>query len=421
MNEAALAALRDDEIDWRYKGFPSATGVTVAALADQGWNLLAGDLPAPVVVLKEQALAHNLALMQRYCVEHNASLAPHGKTTMSPELIARQLEAGSWGITAANVAQVRVFRHFGVPRILLANELIDPISARWVADELARDPGFDFYCLADSLAAVRAMERALAGGVARPVKVLVELGFTGGRTGARTIDDGLEVAAAISSSRLLQLAGVEGYEGIIHGDDEDAVIADVDAFLAHMRYLTNSVWTVGGGELVVSAGGSAYFDRVCEALGPALAGTDTFRLVLRSGCYVTHDSGMYEHLSALAGRSLGGERLQAALEAWGTVLSRPEPELALLLLGKRDVSYDVGPPIPLHVHDAGGLRPALGMEVLQLNDQHAYLRLPAGDPLAVGDLVGCGVSHPCTTFDKWRLIPVVDDEYTVVDAVHTFF
>jgi D-serine deaminase-like pyridoxal phosphate-dependent protein len=103
------------------------------------------------------------------------------------------------------------------------------------------------------------------------------------------------------------------------------------------------------------------------------------------------------------------------------VLSRPEPELALLLMGKRDVPYDIDLPSPFAVRGPEGLRDVTGMQVTELNDQHAFLRLPADDPLAVGDLVGSGISHPCTAFDKWRLIPVVDDDYTVVDAIHTFF
>jgi D-serine dehydratase len=104
------------------------------------------------------------------------------------------------------------------------------------------------------------------------------------------------------------------------------------------------------------------------------------------------------------------------------VLSRPEPTLALVGAGKRDVSYDVGLPVPLAVRDRHGARSVRGqMDVFELNDQHAYVRIEPADPLAPGDLVGLGISHPCTTFDKWRLIPVVDDDYAVVDAVATYF
>ena len=62
-----------------------------------------------------------------------------------------------------------------------------------------------------------------------------------------------------------------------------------------------------------------------------------------------------------------------------------------------------------------------GHSITRLNDQHAFLRCPAGSPLAVGDLVGLGISHPCTTFDKWSLISVVNDTYDVVGAIRTFF
>jgi D-serine deaminase-like pyridoxal phosphate-dependent protein len=412
MDRDALVRLEQDPIDWRYKGFPQADGVTVGTVAGQGWNLLAGDLPTPVLVLKESALAHNLELMARWCAERGASLAPHGKTTMSPQLWARQLDTGSWGITAANVAQVRVMRQFGVERIVLANELVEPAAVRWAAEELARDPAFELYCLVDSVEAVEAMNGAIER-PSRPVQGLVELGVAHGRTGARTLEAAAAVAQAAADSLVIDLAGAEAFEGIIHGDDAEE---QVDELLGRLAVLMERLDLDGREEAVVTAGGSAFFDRVQERLAGVQA-----RLVLRSGCYVTHDSGLYERVSPFGEQADEGNRFRHALEAWGTVLSRPESDLALLLMGKRDVAYDIEPPRPLTVHDAAGLRPASDMTVFELNDQHAYLRLPAGDPLAVGDLVGCGISHPCTAFDKWRLIPVVDDEYTVVGTVHTFF
>jgi D-serine deaminase-like pyridoxal phosphate-dependent protein len=282
-----------------------------------------------------------------------------------------------------------------------------------VAAEVAAHPELDFYCLVDSVEAVRRMTEALKP-PRRPLQVLVELGFPGGRTGARSLEVAEEVAAAVSDSPALELAGAEGYEGILHGE---SALTQVGEFLDRLRLLLSRIDFDGRDEIVVSAGGSAYFDEVAERLAGVPA-----RLVLRSGCYVTHDSGFYEHLSPLGGRGPAGvDKLHPALEVWGAVLSRPEPELALLLMGRRDVSHDIDLPIPFAVRGNDGLRETSEMQVVQLNDQHSYLRLPAGDPLAVGDLVGCGISHPCTAFDKWRLIPVVDDGYTVVDAVHTFF
>ena len=418
MNKDALQRLRADRIDWRYKGFPPADGVTPATVAAHGWNLLDGHLFLPALVLRESALAHNLELMSRWCDSHGVSLAPHGKTTMSPELFARQLHAGAWAMTAATPSQVRVYRAFGIERILLANELVEPVSLRWVADELAADLSFEFLCIADSLGAVEAMDGALHEvNVPRRLLVLGQLGLAGGRTAARTVDDALAVAGAIGRSPVLELAGIEGYEGIVHDDTR------VDAFLGELQRLLDRLVDAGAfdrlEEIVVTAGGSVYFDRVAEVLASA---DPRVRIVVRSGCYLTHDDGLYDEHSPLGSRAPGRERLRPALEAWGAVLSRPEPELALVGMGKRDVPYDAGLPVPLKSRGRDGLRNVRGaMDVVDLNDQHAYVRLHAADPLAVGDLIGCGISHPCTAFDKWRLIPVVDDGYRVIDAVHTFF
>ena len=315
-----------------------------------------------------------------------------------------------------------MYRAVGVERVVLANELVEPAAVRWVAGELAADPGFDFYCLVDSLAAVRAMTNALAGApVARRIQVLLEVGIADGRTGCRTIEAAREVAAAVAESPALELAGVEAFEGIIHSDDIAADVARVDALLDRLKALLAELGGAGAfegrDEVLLTVGGSAYFDRVAERLSALPA-----RVVLRSGCYLTHDSGYYDHLSPLGRRSPDGERLRHALEIWGVVLSRPEHDRALLGMGKRDVAYDIDLPAPLLAHGGSGLRGVeSSMSVFELNDQHAYLRLAPDDGLAVGDLVGCGISHPCTAFDKWRLIPVVDDEYTLVDAVHTFF
>jgi len=114
--------------------------------------------------------------------------------------------------------------------------------------------------------------------------------------------------------------------------------------------------------------------------------------------------------------------LEPALELWAHVLSRPEPGLALACAGRRDVAFDAGLPVPLRVRGRdGSLRPATGVRAVRLDDQHCYLQLNDGAGLDPGEMVCFGVSHPCTTFDKWRVIPVIDDDCRVVDAVHTFF
>jgi D-serine deaminase-like pyridoxal phosphate-dependent protein len=378
------------------------------------------------MVLRERALAHNLALMAEYCRAWNVDIAPHGKTTMAPQLWQRQLDAGAWGITAATIDQARVIRDAGVPHILLANEVVDPVSISWIASQLA-DPAFELLVYVDSERSVEILDEGLrSAGAERPQPVLVELGFEGGRTGCRTIPEAVYVASRVVSSDRLRLAGVSGYEGTLCQERSPECLAFVIGFIDRLRELAVTMIDAGSfagsDRIVLSAGGSAFFDIVVDRLrGPWPGGADV-RVVLRSGCYLTHDVGLYERLSPLPSRD-GDRGFRPAMELWARVLSRPEPELAILGFGKRDVSFDVDLPFPRVVHPTSG--PSVdareGLEIRSLNDQHAYGRVNPGFTLEVGDLVGLGICHPCTSFDKWRVIPVLDEADRVVDAIATFF
>lgn len=414
-----LDRILDERIDWRYKSFPAGPPTTIREVRKRGWNVLDGDFMFPAMVLKESALRHNIDTMASLCKRHDISLAPHGKTAMAPQLLQLQLDAGAWAVTAATMWQVRVWRAFNASRVVLANELVEPAAIRWLADELQEDPGFDFYCLVDSVPGVRVLEDALDGaGLDRRVNVLLELGVEGGRTGCRTREEARAVAEAVSAARHLALVGVEGFEGVL------GEVTHVDAFLEEIRSMVIELDQAGRfgdvDEVLVTAGGSAFPDRVIAAFDGM---PNPVRVVLRSGCYLTHDAAHYKQLSPFGRRLAGTDPLEEALEVWGVVLSLPEPGIALLGFGKRDVPYDLELPVARLVKRPGQApQPLRGTaSITSLNDQHAYMRIEVGQELAVGDLVGCGISHPCTAFDKWRLLPVVDDDYNVLDAVLTYF
>lgn len=411
----------DEVIDWRYKSFPAGPPVTVRKVRERGWNALGGDFMFPVMLLKESALRHNIEEMAALCDRTGFSLAPHAKTSMAPQLVQMQLAAGAWAITAATTWQVRLWRAFGADRIVLANELVEPASIEWIAAEMQRDPDFDFYCLVDSVAGVGALDRAPG------FKVLLELGFTGGRAGCRDERTALEVAAAVKSSKHVTLAGVECFEGIIHGESLEASLMSVDSLLARIKALATDLDAAGNfarvNEIVLTAGGSAFFDRVIAGLGGPWSLSKPVRRVLRSGCYLTHDAVHYHDASPFGSRLPGTDPLEEAFEVWGAVLSTPEPGLAMLGFGKRDVPYDMDLPVPRYIKKGREALRGFGHapRIFNTNDQHAYLRVDPAEELRVGDLVGCGISHPCTAFDKWRLIPLVDDDYRVIDAIMTFF
>jgi D-serine dehydratase len=424
-----LDRILEERIDWRYKSFPAGPSTSIRDVGSRGWNVLGGEFMLPVMVLKDSALRHNSKLMALYCERHDFLLAPHGKTPMAPQLLKVQLDDGAWAVTAATMSQVRVWREFGVDRVILANELVEPASARWVAQELEADPGFDFYCLVDSIAGVRLLESAVeAADVHRRLNVLVEFGPIGGRAGCRTHEEALHVARAVADCPHLALAGVEAFEGVIHEKSLSGTLEAVDRFLEDLRALVVKLDAADlfmhVPDVVVTAGGSAFPDRVVAGLGGQLKLSRHVHLVLRSGCYLTHDAVHYNQMSPFGGRLPETGALEEALEVWGAVLSMPEPGLALLGFGKRDVSHDMELPVPRFVKTAGPQPPRplrAEASIFALNDQHAFMKVGPEANLKVGDLVGCGISHPCTAFDKWRLIPVVDDGYRVLDAVLTYF
>lgn len=424
--DEALAALGRERLDHRFKAVPpDADGLTVAELAAQRRNLFDGGFATPVLTLSEESLEHNLAQLQRYTAEHGLSFAPHGKTSMAPELFARQLARGAWGITVAVPAQARVARAFGVPRLFLANQLVDAAALRWAAEQLDADPDFTLICYADSERGVELMDQALrAAGTRRPLDVVVELGAgEGARTGARTDAECLGVARAVAAAPTLRLVGVAGYEGEVPDADPERVRAWLRRLVALAGELDAAGLFADTTEIVVSAGGSAWFDAVAEVFAEIGALSRPVLKLLRSGAYVTHDDDHYRRITPF-NRVPGEGALEPAFRLWTQVLSRPAPGQAFLNAGKRDAPYDLGLPVPLTVRSArdGGQRPAPeGLTVVKLSDQHAWLEVPPGDPLEVGDWVALGLSHPCTTFDKWQLIPQVTADGTATAYIRTFF
>lgn len=417
----ALARLSEERVDHRFKGLPpDAGGLTVGELAAQRRNLFTGGFTTPVLALSAERLEHNLRLMETYAARHGLAFAPHGKTSMAPQLFRRQIEHGAWGITLAVPHQVRVARAFGVRRVFLANELVDAAALRWIAAEQDADPEFRFLCYVDSVRGVELMDAALDG-AARPVDVVVELAAgDGARTGVRSEAECAAVADAVAGARALRLAGVAGYEGEVPDADPERVRAWLRRLVSLAADFDRAGRFAGLDEIVVSAGGSAWFDAVADVFAEIPGLSAPVLKLLRSGAYVSHDDGHYRRLTPF-NRVPEEGALEPAFRLWAQVVSRPSPEQAFLNAGKRDAAHDLDLPSAQVVRRDGTEQPAAGITVTGLSDQHAWLRTTGEPGLQVGDWVGLGLSHPCTSFDKWELIPVAEADGTVVDYIRTFF
>lgn len=423
--------MTDDFIlDHRYKSFPATAAPCRATdLADRHWNLLADDLAYPLAVLRRSALSHNLAWMQAFAARKGVALAPHGKTTMSPELFRMQLAAGAWGLTFATVYQLAVGVEAGARRAILANQVVCDADLDGLDALLRQQPELRVWFLVDSLAQLRLIEgwaaRRQSG---RRFDTLLEMGIPGYRTGCRSLEEALALANAMANSPAVRLGGVECYEGGAARCDAAHDSREVTALVRRVGELVRACDAKGlfaDEGILITAGGSAVFDLVVPLL--RLQGlTRPVQGVLRSGCYLTHDHGNYRRYLALVEQREGLESsLQPALEVWAMVQSVPEPGLALLTAGRRDLSYDIEMPMPVRWAPRGeraAVQAPAGWSVRALNDQHAHLRFdPEGPTPAVGDRVALGISHPCTTFDKWRWMAVVEDDWAVTGAISTRF
>lgn len=385
---------------------------------------LVRDVSLPALVIHRQALDHNIRWMQAFVTNSGAELAPHGKTSMVPALFRRQLEEGAWGLTLATAVQTRAAYAHGVRRVLMANQLVGAANMALIAEMLA-DSMFDFHCMVDHPDNVAALgEFFAARGLC--LNVMIEYGVVGGRCGCRTEQQVLELAEAIAAQPALALTGIEGYEGVIHGDQAESGIR---AFAASLVRLAVDLQDRGAFALerpIVTASGSAWYDLIAEAFDERQV-RERFLGVLRPGSYVVHDHGIYKDAQCcvLDRRSDLHEGLRPAMEVWAHVQSMPEPGFAVIAMGKRDVAYDAGLPNPLLSYKPGVV-PAQGVDVsackvTAVMDQHAFMTVAPGCELKVGDIIAFGASHPCLTFDKWRSGCLVDENLQVIESFDTYF
>lgn len=390
-----------------------------------GTSLLV-DVSLPAAAIHEAPLAHNLAWMQRFADAHGARLAPHGKTTMTPALFRRQVAGGAWGITLATAPQCRAAFAHGIQRLLLANQLIGEANMAIVAELIAA--GAEFYCVVDSTANVQALGRFFAAR-GQTLNVLIELGVMGGRCGCRDADQVAALVAAIAEQPALALVGIEGYEGMIAGTNEVAAVRAYGERLVDTVKALRASGVLACEAPIVTASGSKWFDLIAEAFDQA-ALREGYTPVLRPGCYVVHDHRLYAGAMAdvKARRpQLEGE-LEPALEVFAHVQSLPEPGLAIVALGKRDIGFEPDLPLPLRLYPLAsnpeGFREPVDVrhwQTTHIMDQHVFVQIPEGASVDVGDVIAFGTSHPCLTFDKWRRVCLVDGELAVTEVLETTF
>ena len=393
------------------KGFPiSSNGKSFKSFLKSKPNIFNSEFQFPIMVIKESALLSNIQTMAEFCREIGAEIAPHVKTTMSPQIAEMQLKAGAWGVTVADFVQAEVFRNRGFKKIIIANEIVSDTVISEISKINATNK-YEIIFYVDSLVGLELIQKATPQ--KGKINLLIEIGVDSGRGGIRDLSLVKEIAMKIKNDHRLKLRGVTGFEGAvpeatrtIEGENSVASFCQriVAAAEIAFEFKSDEIF-------IVSAGGSAYFEIVGKELDKF---TKPKLLLLRSGGYVTHDHIYYENLYPWRGSR---NQLKPAIELWSQVISKPENNLGILNLGKRDVGTDLDNPIPILKFEDEIL--GFSGKIEKLNDQHAFLK--SSDKFEIGTSIGLGISHPCTTFDKWRVIPLVNDNYDVVDLIETYF
>ncbi|MGF1790363.1 amino acid deaminase [Photobacterium profundum] len=411
--------------DTHHKKFsPGTKGVWSSEKPDGKYSLINEDISLPAAVIKQSALTNNMEWMQTFANHHQVKLSPHGKTTMTPAFFEQQLQAGAWGLTVATAPHVQAAAEGGAENIMMANQLVGKANMGMVANVIQQN-GVNFYCCVDSTDNVDQLNQFFVD-VGITLNVLIEAGVESGRCGCRTPEEVITLAHHINNLPALNLAGIEVYEGVIHGDNAEQDIRQFLAQTIQTVELLIEEKLITDTNPIITGAGSAWYDVVAESF----AACQHLTAIIRPGCYVIHDTGIYEDAQNLVmGRAeqnhgyaceLGGN-LESALEVWAYVLSRPETNKAVIGLGKRDVAFDAGLPIPERGYRNGEAISVKGLVATAIMDQHIFVTVPDGVDLKVGDMIAFSTSHPCLTFDKWKYLCVSDDEHSVTQFVETCF
>jgi D-serine dehydratase len=398
-------------IEDKFKGFPiDSYGKTLEQFLATKPNLFTANFQFPIMVLKESAVKNNIAQMMSFCNSVDAQLAPHVKTTMSPQLAQMQVAAGARALTVANFWQGRIFLKHGFKNLIIANEVLDPTAIAEIA-KINKQKQAEIIFYVDSILALEIIQKHTP--VEGEQNLFIEIGAENGRGGVRELSLVEQLAQRIKADKRLNLIGVTGFEGAVpdaargrRGEKKISKFCQKIVAAAELAYPYKS-----DQPFVISAGGSAYFDIVARELNKF---EKPRRLLLRSGGYITHDHKYYEEIYPFA---LSDRSFQPAIEVWAQVISKPEKDFGVLNLGKRDIGNDLHNPIPIKSYD--GQVKSFSAVIEKLNDQHGYLR--GKQEFSLAQLIGLGISHPCTTFDKWGLIPLVNDDYDLIDCLQTFF
>jgi D-serine deaminase-like pyridoxal phosphate-dependent protein len=339
------------------------------------------DIDTPALLIDLPAMERNIARMASFFADKQAKLRPHAKTHKCPIIAHKQLAAGNTvGITCAKLGEAEVLVEGGIKDILIANQIIGRQKiARLVA--LARHA--DVMVAVDNAANVDDLSAAAVAAGAS-LRVLVEVNIGMNRCGVEPGEPALALARRVAEAKGLRFTGLQGYEGhlVMHPDPDERRARALEAMqtlVAARRYIEDAGLPIA----IVSGGGTGTY-----YVSGTVPGVDE----IQAGSYVFMDTKY---------RSVGID-FECALTVLATVISRPNPLVAVTDAGAKVLTSEFGMPEAKGIDGVAGLR---------LSEEHGKMTFEAANSsLKVGDKIEFFVSHGCTT------INLHDRYYGVRDA-----
>ena len=433
-----LKEIEETKINSKIKGIPFLKSKSVKKIKLEKLNIIKENIQFPILSIDKLQLINNIRIMKNFAIKNNLSLAPHCKTFMSPQLINNHLKK-TWGLTISNNQQLSTIINLNVKNIIYGNLIVNEANLIQYLDIVKKYRKLTniYYCI-DSLFGLNLLMKVVTKKKYKfKIRILIELGTKNGRCGIRNFKSFKKIVISLNNiPKNILVSGLFFYEGAIKNSSLSKVSKKIMdllqfTFRCHEELVYQNLYKEK--IKLISGGGSEYFDLVTKYFNKFNTKNDT-KLILRPGSFIAYGHGYYEKkINNLKKRniikSISDKNkifFKPSLLLWSHVLSINDNGIAIVNFGKRDVSFDLGNPIPINVYRnkkkyRNNETKPNNLNVIKLNDQHAFLKYNNKIKLNIGDLISFGISHPCITLDKWKYVFLINSKFDVIDVYQTFF
>jgi len=327
------------------------------------------ELDTPALLIDLDVMERNIETASRFFQGVGADLRPHTKTHKTPILSHRQMAAGAIGICCAKVGEAEAMVAGGVQDILIANQVVGPAK---IARLMSLAKRAKMKVAVDDPQNVRDLAEA-AQAFGAELGVLVEVNVGMDRCGVEPGEPAVELAQVVARHKGLRFMGLMGYEGhMVNTTPYEKRAQGTHEAMARLLETKEMVEHAGLSVEVVSAGGTGTYN-----ISGAIPGITE----IEAGSYIFMDATYRKVLTDF----------DCALTVLTTVISRPTPDRAVVDIGRKSMSNDMGLPVVFDLE---------GATLVSLSEEHGKLEVEGeARKLKIGDKLEILPSHGDTTIN----------------------